>query len=373
MPYQTRKTTIVLEADNNEALDHVPVTRQQYEEEIALRQRIEADLEEKNHMLADYDNKLKDAEAVLATVRKKWKQAATDLDKMKSSQQRGYHMTDSELKDAVTRLRYNISRFAIQYFGGRLPRETNIDRIMDSKDLNGWRNLSKFLGNRDITISYIRSDRRRPYIVQALIWDTVYWAVFGEALWAGREMSKPFKNLSEQLQQSAKTQGSDSDIEACRRFCLWRAETAAMVVQITNSSRAEQESSSKFFQGKIESVCDHICKHLIPLTKSTKGLREEVLDILKETAKLDEAMKRQAVRLEWIIPEPQGRFDSDTMTLASGETWDADMDGICLTTSPGLVRQGKSTGDDFGTEIRLLSTEVSWFPSPAKVRRNRTV
>ncbi|KAI8309445.1 hypothetical protein K4K59_009167 [Colletotrichum sp. SAR11_240] len=299
MPLQTRKKIVVLNADGTEALDHMPVTRQEHEQEIALRQKIEDDLEEKDRMLADYDHKLKDAEAALVTVRKKWKQAATDLDKIKSSQQRGYHMTDSELKDSVTRLRYNISRFAIQYFGGRLPREANIDRIVDTRDLNGWRQLSQFLGNRDITISYIGSDRRRPYIVQALIWDTVYWAVFGEALWAGREMSKAFKNLSEQLQQSAKTQ--------------------AMVIQLTNSSKAEQESSSKFFQGKIES---------------------EVLDILKETAKLDEAMKRQAVRLEWTIPEPQGRFDSDTMTLASGETWDADMDGICLTTSPGLVRQG---------------------------------
>lgn len=202
MPYQTRKTIIVLDADNGEALDHMPVTRQEYEQEIARRQKIEDGLEERDRMLADYENKLKHAEAALATVRKKWKQAATDLDKMKSSQQRGYHMTDSELKDTVNRLRYNISRFAIQYFGGRLPREANIDRIVDSRDLNGWRQLSKFLGNRDITISYIGSDRRRPYIVQALIWDTMYWAVFGEALWAGKKMSAAFKDLSEQFQQS---------------------------------------------------------------------------------------------------------------------------------------------------------------------------
>ncbi|KAK2752050.1 hypothetical protein CKAH01_06336 [Colletotrichum kahawae] len=372
MPLQTRKTIVARDADSSEALDHMPVTRQHYMEEIAVRQKIEAELEEKNRILADYDTKLKDAEAALATVRKKWKQAATDLDKMKSSQQRGYHMTDSELKDTVSRLRYNISRFAIQYFGGRLPKDANIDKIV--RALNGWRQLSKFLGNRDITISYIGSDRRRPYIVQALIWDTVYWAVFGEALWAGeKKMSVAFKDLSEQLQQSEKTQGSDSDIEICRRFCVWRAETAAMVIETINSSRTNQEKSKEFFLDGIESVCKHICKHLEPLTKATKGLREEVFDILQEAAKLDEAMKRQAVRLEWIIPEPQGPFDSDTMTLASGETWDADMDGVCLTTSPGLVRQGKSTGDDFGTETRLLSTEVSWYPSPVKVRRNRTV
>lgn len=200
MPLQTRKTIIVRDADSNETIDHMPVTREEYDQEIALRQKIEADLDEKRRILADYDTKLKDAEAALATVRKKWKQAATDLDKMRSSQQRGYHMADSELKDSVTRLRYNISRFAIQYFSGKLPGDTSVANIVDSYE--GWKDLSDFIGGRHITAEYIRSDRRRPYIIQALIWETIYMDIFGEALWAGGEkVSKAFKDLSKQLQK----------------------------------------------------------------------------------------------------------------------------------------------------------------------------
>ncbi|KAI8230948.1 hypothetical protein K4K54_000368 [Colletotrichum sp. SAR 10_86] len=340
----------------------------------ATRTRLASVHEENDSMLTRHRRELETTELRIACAERKCYELTEELARATTSrEQHQLHMEDGELITAVRSLRLRVSNFATQYFGGTLPRETNVDRLVDSRDLKGWRQLSKFLGNRDITISYMGSDRRRPCVVQALIWDTVYWAVFGEALWAGREMSNAFKNLSEELQQSAKTPGSDSDIEACRRFSLWRAETAAMAIEIINSSRAKQESCNEFFLGKIESVCNYICKHLVALTKTIKGIHEEVFDILQEAVKLDEAMKRQAVRLEWIFPEPQKPFDSYTMTLASGETWDADMDGVCLTTSPGLVRQGKSTGDDFGIETRLLSSEVSWSPSPTKFYRNSTV
>ncbi|KAI8234492.1 hypothetical protein K4K55_004752 [Colletotrichum sp. SAR 10_96] len=378
MPLQTRKTIIVRDADSNETIDDMPVTREEYDQEIALRQKIEADLDEKRRILADYDTKLKDAEAALATVRKKWKQAATDLDKMKSSQQRGYHMADSELKDSVTRLRYNISRFAIQYFSGKLPGDTSVANIVDSYE--GWKDLSDFIGGRHITAECIRSDRRRPYIIQALIWETIYMDIFGEALWAGGEkVSKAFKDLSKQLQKPANNKGSDSDIEACRRFCFWRAETAAMVVESFNSSKDAKEKSKRGLSKEIDSVRRYTYEHIMPFTRLTKGLGDEVFDILQEAAKLDEAMKRQAVRFDWTFADLREPFDSNTMTLASGETWEADMDGVWVTTCPGLVRQGRSTGDEFGTKTRLLSAEVSWIPSPRaggseqKFRRNRTM
>ncbi|KAF0326690.1 hypothetical protein GQ607_006030 [Colletotrichum asianum] len=380
MPPHTpkRNTTPYTGQSESQTPSHETVAKQEYDREISRRKDIEAELEAKDRKLAECEIKLKDSETSLVAVRKKWKEAATDLDQMKSSQQRGiYYMTDSELKDSVTRLRYNISRFAIQYFGGRLPRETSVERIVDSRDSKGWRTLSKFIGGRDITIAYIESDRRRSYIIQALIWDIVYYDIFGEALWAGRK-SSAFKSLSDHFQTPERNEGSDSDIEVCRRFCRWRAETAALIVESINSSRSERERCNQSLSEKINSVCSYVCKHVMPLTRHTQGLREEILDILQEAAMLDESMKRQAVRLGWTFAKSQKPFESTSMTLVSGESWDAQMDGMWVTISPGLVRQGKSTGEDFGIETRLLSTEVSWIStvraevSEQSVRRNRT-
>ncbi|KAF5528530.1 hypothetical protein CGCA056_v000080 [Colletotrichum aenigma] len=382
MPPHTpkRDTTPYTGRSGRQTPSHETVAKQEYNREISRRKDIEAELEAKDRRLAECENKLKDSEASLVAVRKKWKEAATDLDKVKSSQQRGlYHMTDSELRDSVTRLRYNISRFAIQYFSGKLPGDTSVGEIVDSEDYEGWKDLSDVIGGRHITAEYIRSDRRRPHIIQALIWETIYMDVFGEALWAGEKMAKAFRELSKQLQTPANNKGSDPDIEACRRFCLWRAETAAMIVESINSSKDAKERSKRALSKEIDSVCRYTYEHIMPFTRLTKGLGDEVFDILQEAAKLDEALKRQAVRFDWTFSDLREPFDSNTMTLASGETWEADMDGVWVTTCPGLVRQGRSTGDEFETKTRLLSAEVSWIPSPRaggseqKFRRNRTI
>lgn len=203
MPPHTpkRDTTPYTGRSGRQTPSHETVAKQEYNREISRRKDIEAELEAKDRRLAECENKLKDSEASLVAVRKKWKEAATDLDKVKSSQQRGlYHMTDSELRDSVTRLRYNISRFAIQYFSGKLPGDTSVGEIVDSEDYEGWKDLSDVIGGRHITAEYIRSDRRRPHIIQALIWETIYMDVFGEALWAGEKMAKAFRELSKQLQ-----------------------------------------------------------------------------------------------------------------------------------------------------------------------------
>lgn len=152
-----------------------------------------------------------------------------------------------------------------------------------------------------------------------------------------------------------------------------------MVVESFNSSKDAKERSKRALSKEIDSVCRYTYEHIMPFTRLTKGLGDEVFDILQEAAKLDEAMKRQAVRFDWTFADLREPFNSNTMTLASGETWEADMDGVWVTPCPGLVRQGRSTGDEFETKTRLLSAEVSWIPSPRaggseqKFRRNRTI
>ena len=114
-------------------------------------------------------------------IRKRWKQAATELNKLKSQNQGLYQVTDQHLIDLTRGLRYNIRIFAIKYFGHQSPSRYRRDEIQEFQ-----RNLTHFK-RKDIPAStnYLLSPEKRPCIIQAYLWTILVPLVFGKYIWAG--------------------------------------------------------------------------------------------------------------------------------------------------------------------------------------------
>lgn len=160
------------------------VYEQGNEEEITQRQSLEAQLKNMKDLLEEKSSDLKQKADDLAGIRKRWKEAAMELDKLKSSQNRlPYQMTDGELKNEVTQLRYNIDNFAYRCFGDELP-----NRLLE-KNPKLLEPFSKLASNELVLFDYLSSSEKRPFIIQAYMWKFLYASLFDRFLWAGWGMS----------------------------------------------------------------------------------------------------------------------------------------------------------------------------------------
>lgn len=158
------------------------VFKQRNEEEIAQRLSVEAQLKNMEDLLEEKSSDLKHKVDDLADMRKRWKQAAVELDKLKSWQRRlPYQMTDSDLENEVMQLRYNIRNFAFQYFGDELP-----NRLL-KKNSKLLKPFLELVLNENILLEYLSSSEKRPFIIQAYMWKVLNGRLFDTFLWAGHE------------------------------------------------------------------------------------------------------------------------------------------------------------------------------------------
>ena len=121
--------------------------------------------------------------------RKRWKQAARELDKIRAQSQGFYQVTDNYLIELTTQLRYNIRSFAIQYFGGEVPSSVQIERT------DYWKMYMEFTtratrGHE----AYLLSQKKCHSIIQAFIWRFLVDQVFDKFRWAG-DAGKPLRKL----------------------------------------------------------------------------------------------------------------------------------------------------------------------------------
>lgn len=131
-------------------------------------------------LLNETSNDLKQKNDSLADLRKRWKQAAMELDKLKSLQNRlPYQVTDSDMGNEVMQLRQNIRNFAFQYFGDELPSHNLIMNPMIRQC------FMELVSTEDILPHYFSSKEKRPFIIQAYMWHVLWNDLFDQFLWAG--------------------------------------------------------------------------------------------------------------------------------------------------------------------------------------------
>jgi hypothetical protein len=99
--------------------------------------------------------------------------------------------------DLVTRLRYNIRTFSLQYFSGPIGHiKWQPEVIRDKRSY-----YSRFITSTPNFYFYFTTPARRPGIIQAVLWKAIVDDLFGQFRWAG-DMSYSLWELCEHFYPS---------------------------------------------------------------------------------------------------------------------------------------------------------------------------
>lgn len=112
---------------------------------------------------------------------------------------------------------------------------------------------------------------------------------------------------------------------------------------------------------KLREKVQDLCKQLAPITKSKYDtLASQVSDIFKEALELDKLISKQVADIYWtdVTNKPE-RLDEMSMELQQGEMRTENSQEVQLIVAPGLIKEGKSTGEDYEMKSILLKETVS--------------
>ncbi|KAH8670596.1 hypothetical protein BGZ61DRAFT_537247 [Ilyonectria robusta] len=307
------------------------------QEEIARR-------EEAKSKVKGLENALAESEAERIDVRKSWKKAALEVDKLRKSGQVFYKLTDEYLVELITQLRYTIRDFALQYFDGNFQEATGVDppvrvthfsRIRD--EIYRDRSLSRDQGSpnpsRKIYLEYLEHTTPaecsyRHYlgsgnfykIIQAFLWNVVKGKILGHFLWMNRTTAGDFWNLRLSLRPGK----SRPDPEAERKFQMWSATTTGLILDAVAVNSKEEHDDLLNLENKKARIIGYI-KETIGRwsTPDNGGFNDQLSAILDKALALDREISRQVSKVEWIFAwerSANNKFNPDTMDLEKGDT-----------------------------------------------------
>ncbi|KAL4931806.1 uncharacterized protein BDV17DRAFT_288390 [Aspergillus undulatus] len=338
------------------------------EEELLLKvKQLETDLQAESAQKKCALDELRQRTSELDSMRKRWKQAARELDKAQAQHQGFYQVTDNYLIDLTTRLRYNIRNFAIQYFGGELSGK----KTPQSERSKEWEKYMVTTTPEPSDVEVFLLSERRPAVIQGFLWRFLVDQVLDHFRWAG-ETGVTLRNLCLFLRpEDGQYSDSSEKIvpEEERKFQIWLATTTAMILEAGNDPHVSETFKSQN-KAKVASLVEKIRGIIDPFTTlQDQSYQQELARILQECIELDKEICRQVARVEWDFPPPAKEipFDPKTMKRGTGETSPRDKKGnpqlIRLVICPAMKKRGKSNGEDFGAPAALLiPMEVSCQP-----------
>ena len=131
-------------------------------------------------------------EQELDDLRKRWKQAVSELNRFMARGQGFVQVTDRELIQHATQLRFNVRNFAEHYFGG------------ETVDAKGISSFSSFfqeyrrIPHEDYE-ACMKSSSKRPMVIRTFIWAFLVKDIFGQFCWAGSRVHDAMTNLARAL------------------------------------------------------------------------------------------------------------------------------------------------------------------------------
>lgn len=139
---------------------------------------------------------------------------------------------------------------------------------------------------------------------------------------------------------------------------MWKANTSALLEDALKHDEETEQGISR----KLHDIIKDLCWQLGPLTTSkTKRVEEQMFDIIQEALDLDQLFSKQIAQVFWTTADSKGRdFDEELMELQQGEKRTADSQKVQLVVAPGLVKNGRSTGEDYERTNVLLKVTVSY-------------
>ncbi|KAL8852863.1 MAG: hypothetical protein Q9221_002239 [Calogaya cf. arnoldii] len=313
--------------------------------------KAKADLERKNQEINEIRQQanvvLQEKEQERDDYYKRWKQATSELNKILAQSQGFQQVTDQELIQRATQLRYNIRNFADEHF---------VDEVKDKKGVRSfYASAKRYLKvSPKILDTFMSSPSKDPIVVKAYLWAFIAENIFGKFCWAGPETSRAMSHLTLTLTAEPGDDGYASSPDAKRIFQTWRANTTNLLISADN---LDGDDGHGAHQGNNQETVQEILHTLRPFSQlSDRDLADEVSNIVLEALVLDKMISRQVAEVTWL-------FDSEqTSTLDSDDKRASDVHNVWLVVAPGMTKRGKSTGADFSLGSVLLEREIWYDP-----------
>jgi len=323
------------------------------EQWIAEKQQQESDRQQWEFERQQWESKEKQYAASVKDLTLQWKKAAKQLNGLIAQGQGHHQVTDSYLCGLITQLRYKIRDFGIQYFSEKLPKRPKFEQNWL------WKEHMASTTRDESYADFVNYPETRPSVIQAFLWRVIVHEVFSKFRWAGPASSpitKLFKDLESCLHGGRST---PTDPEATKKLHIWRATTVSLLLDSMGQQKRHQaDNELQRWEGKLyDEVYRNLC-FLMP--KGQKGCQQDFLDIIDEAVKIDREISRQVSRVSWTFGSEDviQTLDLASMELRKGEVFKP-KSKVTLVTSPGVIKQGKSTGEGFESNFDLLKMEVS--------------
>ncbi|KAF5634276.1 hypothetical protein F52700_5999 [Fusarium sp. NRRL 52700] len=275
--------------------------------------------------------------------RKLWKKAATEHDKFRASGQGFYQITDEYLVELINHLRLNIRDLSIQYFDGIALKG---DRFIYHEP-DYLYHLNNTTPERKGFMRHLESSTRSHEVIQAFLWRAIVYEILNKFEWLGAETSDDFRHLRHALKPPllANTQGGppQPNHEAERKFYSWSSTTISMLLTSIDADKVNNYMKYR---------TDHHVKRIVNtvgnLLRSDKqrSFKNQLSAIITEAFALDKEISRQVARVIWRFNVSQHEEDADHPDAASSKP------GLVM--APAVFKRGKSTGEGFDHETKLL-------------------
>lgn len=178
---------------NKEELNHLLADLNRKKEELTnLRNETHAALKRKDQELNELHNRIEKKDQEIDEFRQRWKQVANELNRFLVQDQGFYQVTDQQLIEEATQLRYNVRNFADQQFGGELRDGKTYQHFRDS--IKNYYEISS-----DSFEACMKHSSRRPMLVGAFLWAILRKDIFGKFCWAGSRGSNAMSYLDKVL------------------------------------------------------------------------------------------------------------------------------------------------------------------------------
>lgn len=152
------------------------------------------------------------------------------------------------------------------------------------------------------------------------------------------------------------TQRQEAETE--RKFHTWSATTVRLLL---DAQDAQEKSRNRVHMTSLKSQCVNKIINIVgPLIREAKHtLSSQLFVIISRAYELDQEIGQQVARITLQFPTRDSvQFFPEAMELEKGVYSECSRE-VCMVVAPGVLKQGKSTGEGFDDKILLLKSIVS--------------
>ncbi|KAK8078893.1 hypothetical protein PG994_002700 [Apiospora phragmitis] len=334
-----------------ESLDDFPRPVDKRPEDYeTMYQQAKKDLQAANQKLSDQNQKL-------TKLNGKYKGVSRELNRVivKSESHKVHQVTDEGIDTEVGQLRYAIKNFAVHCSGDnslyreiRQLKQQHEEYNVNYLGITGWELFSALMQS---------PSKLRPLVMEALIWTILCDKVFNAFGWVDEDISKGLQGINKLLGTRA-CEASSQDPEAKYQYNRWRAKTSIATLEAPAEAQEHEQRSIE------KQMCDEtatkIFNFLAPFGESDHAeLWTQILQIVQTALSLDKLLQKQVAKFDW-IDNIRGCLGPENFECVEGTEPIATESAVnWLVVSPGLVKAGKSTGEDFDRMSLFFKVKVA--------------